>query len=67
MSLIQSPSQFWTRLSLAKQWLIQATTPGELVRVGKAANKVLQDAAKTAEWALEDSSPGTELASRSPL
>lgn len=53
MSLLQPPSHFWTRLSLAKQWLIQATTPGELVRVGKAANKVLQDAAKTAEWALE--------------
>jgi hypothetical protein len=47
-----SPRPSWTRLSLAKQSLIETTTVGELVRVGKVA-KVLRDAAKAAECARE--------------
>src|SRR5438045_2750676 len=46
------PRPYWTRLSLAKQWLIEATTPSELIRVGKVA-RALQQMAKAAGWALE--------------
>ena len=52
MATVVPTRSFCTRLSLAKQWLIEATTPDELIRVGKAA-KVLQEAAKIAKWALE--------------